>query len=228
MTTPALMTVLLLALAGPMAAPQAPTPAAPLAPDPSWKALGPSLWLDPAARTLHLQARVCLREGDLEHLLCLERSKEHESILVTDARPRAIHAGLLAIGAKVGHPVRFDPKFEPPAGSPIAIEVRWTAPDGTPRAADARTWVKDHRAGTGLPNDWVFAGSLLIPGETPDDPPVYAADAGDLITVANFTGAILDVPLESSASDASRSYAANTDALPPLGTRVWLVLKVRP
>jgi hypothetical protein len=204
------------------------TPAERLKPGPSWKALGPSLWLDPADRSLRLEARVCLREGDLEHLLCLDRTKEHESILATEASPRAIHAGLLAIGARVGHPVRFDPKFEPPAGSPIAIEARWPGPDGQPRSADARTWVKDNRDGAPLPRDWVFAGSLLLPGRTPDEPPVYAADSGDLITVANFTSAILDVPLESSASDGSRSFTANTAALPPLGTRVWLVLKTRP
>ncbi|MFO0887661.1 MAG: hypothetical protein U0790_00795 [Isosphaeraceae bacterium] len=33
-----------------------------------------------------------LREGTLEHLLCLTNSKEHESILATDAPAVQIHA----------------------------------------------------------------------------------------------------------------------------------------
>src|SRR3954451_16096602 len=94
-------------------------------PDPSWKALGPSLWFDPKGRGLIVRARVVFREGPLEHLLCLKGTKEHEAILATDAAPRAIHTVLLLTGAAPGHPVRFLPKFEPPAGSPIAIELQW-------------------------------------------------------------------------------------------------------
>ena len=53
---------------------------------------------------------------------------------------------------------------------------------------------------------------------------MYAADDGDLITVANFGGAILDLPLASSASDADRIFAADTAHVPPLGTEVLLRL----
>src|SRR5206468_2480476 len=133
----ALMTTALLAalaLAAAAAGPQRPTqppgaPAPPAAsepaddfrPDPAWKPLGPSLWFDPKARRLVMRARVALREGPLEHLICLKGTKEHEAVLATPAPARLIHAGLLLTGAEVGHPVRFMPKFEPPAGTPIAI-----------------------------------------------------------------------------------------------------------
>src|SRR5919107_197318 len=105
--------------------------------DPSWKPLGPSLWFDPARRRLILRAQVVLRDGFLEHLLCLRHTKEHEAILATDASPRLIHAGLLLTGAEPGHPVRFLPKFEPPTGSPIAIDLEWTE-GATTRRIDAR------------------------------------------------------------------------------------------
>ena len=59
---------------------------------------------------------MCLREGYLEHLLCLSRSKEHESILATEAAPRMIHAGLLLTGAEAGKPVQFLPEFRAPSG----------------------------------------------------------------------------------------------------------------
>jgi hypothetical protein len=92
-------------------------------PDPSWKRLGKDLWFDQAGNRVVLRARVCQTDAPLEHLLCRKNSKEHESILVTEAPPQMIHAGLLLTGVEPGHPVRFRPKFEPPAGPVIAVEV---------------------------------------------------------------------------------------------------------
>lgn len=194
-------------------------------PDPAWKALDTNLWFDAKGRRLILRARVVLREGGLEHLLCLKGTKEHEAILASDAIPYQIHAGLLATGAKKGHPVQFLPKFVPPSGDPIAIEIQWRQ-DGVTRVADARDWVRDERAKSTLKLDWVFAGSELI-----EDPAtkksVYAAEDGDLITVANFSSAILDLPFASTANDTDRLYVANTERIPPRGTAVFLVLKPR-
>ena len=80
--------------------------------------------------------------------------------------------------------------------------------DGKLRKQDAREWVKGDN-GKPLARDWVFAGSQLY-----DDPFTkkkrYAADDGDLITVANFASAILDLPIESSANDADRAFMTNT------------------
>ncbi len=218
----ALATVLVLAAA----APEPPKdPADTPRPDPAWKPLGPSLWFDPQGKRLVLRARVVLREGPLEHLLCLKGTKEHEAILATDAVPYQIHATLIRSGAEPGHPVRFLPKFEPPTGAPIAIELEWQEGGKTHRA-DARQWIRDERKNTILDKDWVFAGSELI-----EDPmtkkAVYAADDGDLITVANFTNAILDLPFASTANDADRAFAANTERIPPRGTVVTMFLRPR-
>ena len=168
-----------------------------------------------------VQTRLVLREGPLEHLLCLKGTKEHEAILATDAKPRLIHAGLLLTGAEPGQPVKFDPRFVPPKGSAIAIELEWRDGEQT-RKATGRSWVRDHK-GNPPATDWVFAGSELV-----NDPVTgekfYAADDGDLITVANFPSSILDLPFASSDSDAGRTFEANTPVLPPIGTsvRMWL------
>ncbi len=171
-----------------------------------------------------LRARVCLREGYLEHLLCREQSKEHESVLATRATPQVIHAGLLLTGAEAGHPVRFRPKFEPPSGSKIAITAEWTE-DGKTRSIDAREFVLSDKTKKTLDEGWVFAGSDTFPN--PDDPKVivYAADGGDLFTVANFMSAILDVPFASSGNDADRSFVANTAKIPAKNTYVSLILR---
>ena len=92
-------------------------------PEAAWKSLGDSLWFDPARRELVILAQVVLRDGPLEHLLCLRGTKEHEAILTTSAEARAIHAGLLLTKAEPGHPVRFEPKFESPTGSAIKIQL---------------------------------------------------------------------------------------------------------
>jgi hypothetical protein len=216
----------LLALGGARSADDVDKPKAEaIEPDPAWKSLGRSLWFDPKAKRLYLRARVVLREGYLEHLMCSKGTKEHEAILATDAIPQQIHAGLLLTGAEPGHPVRFEPKFEPPAGSVISIELRWKH-DGKIQESDARQWVKDEKNAP-LVRDWVFAGSQIYV-----DPATkkkrYAADEGDLITVANFGSAILDLPIESSANDADRVFSTNTAKIPPLGTEVFVSLGPRP
>lgn len=214
--------MLALALLLPLGA-QDPAPADSFKPDPAWKALGEAIWFDPEARELIVRGRVALREGYLEHLLCLERTKEHESVLATEAAPRMIHAGLILLLGEPGHPVRYRPEFEAPAGPAVAIELRWDQ-DGKAQKADARTWIQDEKTKKALEINWVFAGSQLF-----TDPEskrvIYAADSGDLITVANFPSAILDLPFASSNSDTERGFVAYTEHIPPRGTPVTLVFR---
>jgi hypothetical protein len=194
-------------------------------PDPAWKPLGKSLWFDPAGKRLVIRTRVVQRDVPLEHFLCLKGSKDHESILATDAPARQIHAGLLLTGAVPGHPVRFTPKFEPPAGTSLSLEVQWKQ-NGQVQRSDARRWVRDLKTKASLAESWVFAGSELY-----QDPvtkrTIYAADEGDLITVANFGSAILDLPLASSADDDARMFVADPDRVPAIGTEVFLFLEPR-
>lgn len=223
-TSLALVTALLVFGAPPSETPQPRTDS--FQPAPGWKPIGRSLWFDPREKRLVLRARVALREGPLEHLLCLKGTKEHEAILATDAVPRMIHAGLILTGAKQGHPVRFLPKFEPPTGSPIAMQIEWQE-GGKTHTADARSWVKQDQSKLPLTQDWVFAGSEIF--EDPDTKkPIYAADDGDLFTVANFANAILDLPFASTANDANRAFVANTEKIPPRGTLVTMFLRPRP
>ncbi len=193
-------------------------------PNPAWKQLGESLWFDRAGKRIVLRARVSIRDGGLEHLLCRKGTKEHEAILATPAQPKLIHAGLLALGAEPGRTVRYKPEFSPPSGTPIAIELEWLE-NGTEKHANARDWVRDEKTGKTLSIDWVFAGSELVKNLQTGEL-FYAADDGDVITVSNFPSSMLDLPFASSASDTERMFIANADKIPPRDT--WVTVSLKP
>ncbi len=98
--------------------------------------------LDRVGKRLLVKTHVVLREGFLEMLACPAQTKEHESILAVAGKAYVIHAGLLALGAKPGAPVRNLPKFEPPTGQPIDIFLQWTDADGKPHRVKAQEWIR--------------------------------------------------------------------------------------
>ncbi|MBW3541471.1 MAG: hypothetical protein KY476_14485 [Planctomycetes bacterium] len=256
--------------------------------------------LDRQGKRLRINAKVVLREGTLEMLLCKKQTKEHESILAVDAQAYVIHAGLLALGAKTGTPVQFlRPKpggepgefiedFRPPTGQKIEIYVQWRDAEGRLRREDARRWMRhatrrffgealDKLPAITLPKDgelrydprnkeltWygimseaerdrllalskddayrkavrsLFDRSQLRPMEAdfvfvgsgfyiePDGTRYYQAEGGDVICVANFPTAMIDVAARSSASgDENLLFEAWTERIPPLETEVTLEL----
>lgn len=98
--------------------------------------------VDRAGKRLLVKTRIVLREGLLEMLCCPAQTKEHESILAVDAKAYVIHAGLLALGAKPGTPVQYQPIFKPPTGQPIDIFLQWTDPQGKPHRVRAQEWIR--------------------------------------------------------------------------------------
>lgn len=183
------------------------------------------VWIDKKRSLVMVDGAISLREGYLEMFACTVGTKEHESVVAVDSRAQVVHAALLAIGVEPGHPVRFQPKFSPPAGPRIAIEVRWQDPQGKWQSVPAQQWILDPSTQKVLQQPWLFAGSGFW-----TDPATgkqyYQADAGDFICVSNFSTAMLDLPIESSQEDGQRAFVANTKLIPPLGTPVRLVMKV--
>lgn len=98
--------------------------------------------LDREGKRLLVKTHIVLREGLLEMLCCPAQTKEHESILAVDARAVAIHAGLLALGAKPGVPVQYRPQFKAPTGQPVEIFLQWTDTQGKPHRARAQEWIR--------------------------------------------------------------------------------------
>jgi hypothetical protein len=178
-------------------------------------------------RQVVIRAAVCLREGPLELLLCRKQTKEHEAILHADVNAKDIHAALEVCRAKPGSPVKYtdDLKIIPPHGTTIRIELQYEKEPGKWETVDARTWIRQARTGKELDRDWVFAGSALW--SDPDDPEkkvYYLANNGNVISVANFNDALLDLPIPSSQANAELIFECWTERIPPIGTTVYVVL----
>jgi hypothetical protein len=178
-------------------------------------------------RRVVVVATVCLREGQLEGLMCRKNTKEHEYILAADVDARDIHTALLAAKAVQGTPVQFAPKYVPASGSVIKITLQYQK-DGKLVTVRGQDWIQDMKTNKPMEQDWVFGGSRFV--TDPDDPknPFYLANQGDVICVCNMESAMLDLPIRSPKSPENRIYNALTSSIPPKDTKVELILEVGP
>ncbi len=184
------------------------------------------IWLDAKNQRVIVDGEVCLREGLLELFACPTGTKEHESVVSLNCIPEQIHAALLAIGAEQGTPVSFDPKYRAATGDIIDVFVIWTDEKGKAQSGRAQEWVKYAKTGKAMDLDWVFAGSSFWTDEETGKKH-YQANAGDLICVSNFPTALLDLPVESTQANSGLMFVANSEKIPPRGTKVRVVLTPR-
>jgi hypothetical protein len=185
----------------------------------------PAIRIDPAARTIEIEAHVALREGALELLLCHRGTKEYESILATDAVGSHLHAALLAVGLDPGRPGYWlrtptgDSTYVPPAGAPLEISLRWRDDQGRLYTATPNQWLTGRETGEPAePFGWVFVGSAPVEG------PYWADQTGDIISLANYEASVIDVPFASSRDNERLTFACATQAIPPVGTPVTVVV----
>ena len=176
-------------------------------------------------RRVHVNAEVCLREGQLELFLCRKQTKEHEAILTADVDAFKLHAALIAAGAEAGSPVRFVPRYRPASGTTIKVFVQYKD-KGKQVTVPAKSWITNAKTKKPMENDWVFAGSRLVTNPLdPDGKKHYLANDGDVICVSNFETALLDLPIKSPKDDVERFFVANTRLIPPLETKVVVILE---
>jgi hypothetical protein len=181
------------------------------------------VWIDAKQHQVQVDGYVALREGFLEMFACTVGTKEHESVVAVETKAATVHAALLAVGAREGHPVQFRPEYKPPTGTEIKVEVRWVDAAGIWQSTRAQEWVREDESGKVMTQPWVFAGSGFFVDEQTKKR-YYMAESGDFICVSNFTTAMLDIPMASSDSNEGLLFRANTEKIPPLATPVRLVL----
>jgi biopolymer transport protein ExbD len=181
--------------------------------------------VDLAKRQMSFDAEVCLRQGALEFLVVGWQTKTHESILQTRARASHLHAGLLMLGLVPGKPARWagpgeGMRFLPPAGAGLKMRFNWKDAEGKSRGADAADWLAgEEDREIERPEQWIFIGSDVLP-----DGRYWAELDGEMVSITNFASAVIDVPFRSSSVNDERGFSAKTDAIPPTGTKVEVVL----
>jgi len=180
------------------------------------------VWLDTKRKAVVVDGQVCLREGQLEMFACPKGTKEHESVVSLNCKSEEVHAGLLAVGAKPGKPVRFDPNYQAATGQIIDIYVLWKDAQGAKQQVRAQEWIKNAKTGKALSYDWVFAGSGFWKDEETGKEH-YRANGGELVCVSNFPNATLDLPIESSEANTELLFSAFADRIPERGAKVRLV-----
>jgi hypothetical protein len=183
------------------------------------------VWVDTKRRRVIVGGQICLRQGLLEMFACPKGTKEHESIVSINARAYMVHAGLLAVGAKAGQPVQYDPVYRPASGDRISVEVIWQDENQKVVRRRGQDMVRDVKTRAPMAHDWVFAGSGFWQDESTGQR-FYQAEGGELICLSNFSTATLDLTVESPRDNAALLFEALTENIPPLGTPVRLVLSV--
>jgi len=170
----------------------------------------------------------------LEVLACSPDSKEHEALVVTNARPSHIHAALLLLGVQPGEPGRVEwdgAKVKPiaPRGPGVGVAFATTVgTDGKTEQIAPEQWII--LSTTGKPPEqlrFVFSGSGFT--TTKARGTTYAADnAGTIIGLTTFgteTIALVDVFSPDTGLQAPEFLASSN--LPKRGTPVTMILTVR-
>jgi hypothetical protein len=192
---------------------------------PELRRLSPTeeVWIDRDRKEVVVGGVVALDGGPIEVFACPEKTKEHEAVVTVRSSARLIHAALLAIGLEPGSPVKFSPAYAAARGPVVAVRMRWTDEAGIVQEAKGQDWVRDATTGAALASDWVFAGSGWW-RDPRDGTAAYLADGGELVCVSNFSSAMLDLPIESSQANDALLFEAFPGRVPPVGTRVEMIL----
>lgn len=170
----------------------------------------------------------------IEQIVCTQGTKEHESLVVTRARPSHLHAALLMIDAERGHPVFWTyPEgrtvVHAPAGDRVVVEVEFVDQDAQTQVIDPLVWVVPRDGVTKFPRDegkWLFAGS--VERETSAGL-LYEADAaGTVVGLASFGTEVIawSQPISHEEADGDLAWIADTAAMPPANTPVTVRIRL--
>ena len=188
--------------------------------------IGKNVWVDgnENGRRVLVRGTICRDRVDLEEFMCLKGTKEHESIVTADLVPKVFQAALLAADAEPGAPAKIvEGKFFAPTGGKIEITVEWKAGKEFKRAR-AQDWIRDVKSKKAITHDFVFAGSQWITNPVNGEK-FFLGDEGDLVSVANFSGSIIDLAVQSSNENQSLDFETFTERIPAVDTEVTVILK---
>jgi hypothetical protein len=168
----------------------------------------------------------------LEVFVCTPDTKEHESVVVTKAKPSHVHAALLLLGIEPGKPGEWnwdDAKLRaiPPEGPQLNVDLIDPATGRVTPLARCATSVRDQTSlADRKDGHFVFAGSRVVKRKTGE---VYWADGdGTLMGLTAFGGETIAWSEMFSHDSAIEEphWIADKAFVPPVGTPVVVRISV--
>ncbi|MEZ5989251.1 MAG: YdjY domain-containing protein [Planctomycetota bacterium] len=202
--------------------------------------------IDFAAKTVSVEATVNTRDDYIEYILIGPRGKRHEGLFVTAAKPRLIHAAMIALGFKPGKNAEAIPKDpfpteeevekgvdthirKPPEGQKLYLSVHWKDEDGKRVEYRVDDLYHDLVHGGSIQDaEWIYLGSRMAPLYKGEDP-VFLADY-DQNLISNYyvrpDNQLVTIRHPHAWDDSI--WFPITDRLPPKGAPVTFVLSAEP
>lgn len=187
--------------------------------------------------SVDVDADVCEDFGLLEVIACVKDTRDHESVVSTEAKPSHIHTALLLLGARPGSPAMQQmlegdpPRFRTilPSGSPVDVYLVVKDDKGVASERPVNEFIirapeMYDAVGQPIPEEdtkkenfpthtFLFAGSVLLPGEG-DGPRRYLADTeGNIVSISTFGDELLCLPSIHDKSNESLVWQADSDLL---------------
>ncbi|MFQ5424210.1 MAG: YdjY domain-containing protein [Phycisphaerae bacterium] len=188
----------------------------------------PGIRIDYRIPQVEIAGEIILREGPLELFAyaLAPVPKQHESIVLLRSKPQRIYQALGLTGLTPGKTARYFPETRetrPSSGDPVDVFVRYAVGERE-RTVSAGDWMRSPGSGQAMPpRHWVFTGSDRL-----NDGTFYADVEGTVVTVVDFPSSLVSLPERHSDSNDELWLEANTPAIPPVGTKVTLVLRSVP
>lgn len=198
--------------------------------------------------SVDVQANVCEDFGLLEVIACLKGTRDHESVVSTEAKPSHIHTALLLLGGVPGSPAMQQmlegdpPRYRTilPSGSPVDVSLVIKDEKGVATERPINELIirgKDEYDAATQPaaeedkkkehfptKTFLFAGSVLLPAEG-DAPRRYLADTeGNIVSISTFGDEVLCLPDINEKANESLVWQADTDVL----NAGEVILRLRP
>ena len=159
-------------------------------------------------------------QGDLLEFLAVEPTgRTYESLLTLDCRPSGMQAALLLLGCKPHEK----------SGTKLVLELEWTLEGRIQKAPIEEMLLERRTQKTPGPLPWVFTGSQFVrlPGAETE---VFLADAEEaFIGLYAHDGLLIQLggDFGNPYRSAEAGFAANASRLPPKGTPIRLILRMR-
>jgi hypothetical protein len=190
----------------------------------------PGIRAIPAEGEIRVDGAICLERGILEYVAVAKGGKEYESLIALDCQPSHLHLALMLTGDETPEGRAVGPGSPPgvrtPSGFTADVEVEsaggsWDRVPVEHYLVDRATRTRPQRL------IWSFTGSFFSAGPDGGDQ-VYVADLErSVIALCHDATAVLNLTWDhgNPYQDPAAGLEVRTSHVPPVGTRVRLILR---